>query len=126
MSQVEQAEPTGCKDAVSYCGLRDRKYPDARAMGYPFDRQPRAGVENLAQFLTGNMAVTEITVRFSDTVVPKSRSGGIGNSLTFIYLEDAIEKLKSPLSISNGVDQHCFREARVIVRVHGLDGIRYH
>ena len=83
MSQVEQAEPTGCKDAASYCGLRDRKYPDARAMGYPFDRQPRAGVENLAQFLTGNMAITEITVRFSDTIVPKSRSGGIGNSLTF-------------------------------------------
>lgn len=80
---MQQDEPTGCKDAASFCGLRDKKYPDARSMGYPFDRQPRAGVENLAQFLTGNMAVTEITVRFSDTVVPRSRTGSIGNTLTF-------------------------------------------
>lgn len=68
---------------MSYCGLRDKKYPDTRAMGYPFDRQPRAGIENLAQFLTGNMAVTEVTVRFSDTVVPRSRSGSTGNNLAF-------------------------------------------
>lgn len=53
-------------------------------MGYPFDRQPRAGVETLAQFLTRNMAVTEITVRFTDTVVPRSRSGSMGNTLTFM------------------------------------------
>ncbi|XP_017796963.1 PREDICTED: LOW QUALITY PROTEIN: phenoloxidase 2-like [Habropoda laboriosa] len=80
---VEQEDATGCNDAASFCGLRDRKYPDARSMGYPFDRQPRAGVENLAQFLTGNMAVTEITVRFSDKVVPRSRTGSMGNTLNF-------------------------------------------
>lgn len=80
---VDQDEPAGCKDAQSFCGLRDRKYPDARSMGYPFDRRPRAGVETLAQFLTGNMAVTQITVRHSDTVVPRVRSGSIGNTLTF-------------------------------------------
>ncbi|XP_017884414.2 phenoloxidase 1-like [Ceratina calcarata] len=78
---VEQDESPSCRDAVSYCGLRDRKYPDARPMGYPFDRQPRAGVENLPQFLTGNMAVAGVTVRFSDTVVPRSGSGSVGNSL---------------------------------------------
>ncbi|XP_016922311.1 phenoloxidase 1 [Apis cerana] len=82
--RVVQDEPIGCKDAASYCGLRDRKYPDARAMGYPFDRQPRAGVETLAQFLTGNMAVTEVTVRFTDTIVPRSRSGSMSNTLTFM------------------------------------------
>ncbi|RLU15745.1 hypothetical protein DMN91_011501 [Ooceraea biroi] len=64
--EVQQEEPTRCRDAVSYCGLRDRKYPDARPMGYPFDRRPRAGVDTLAQFLTSNMAVTDITVRHTD------------------------------------------------------------
>ncbi|XP_043489078.1 phenoloxidase 1-like [Polistes fuscatus] len=80
---VEQEESTGCKDATSFCGLRDRKYPDARSMGYPFDRKPRAGVDNLAQFLTGNMAVTTVTIRFTDAVVPRNRSGSFSNTLTF-------------------------------------------
>ncbi|XP_076677764.1 phenoloxidase 1-like [Andrena cerasifolii] len=81
---VQQDEPSTCKDASSYCGLRDRKYPDARPMGYPFDRLPRSGVETLAQFLTENMAVTDIIVRFTDNVVSKSRSGSMGNTLTFV------------------------------------------
>lgn len=80
---MEQDEPTGCKNAASYCGLRDRKYPDARSMGYPFDRRPRRGVESLRQFLTANMAVTEISVRFNDAVVPRPRLGSIDNGLTF-------------------------------------------
>ncbi|XP_017755476.1 PREDICTED: phenoloxidase 2-like [Eufriesea mexicana] len=80
---VDQDEPTTCRDAVSFCGLRDRKYPDTRPMGYPFDRQPRSGVENLVQFLTRNMAITEISVKFSDTVVPRTRSGSMGNTLMF-------------------------------------------
>lgn len=82
-AQVEQDEPTGCKDAVSFCGLRDRKYPDARPMGYPFDRRPRPGVEILSQFLTGNMAVAQITIRHTDTVLPRVRSGSMSNALTF-------------------------------------------
>ncbi|XP_015123559.1 phenoloxidase 1 [Diachasma alloeum] len=80
---VEQAQPVGCSDAGSYCGIRDRKYPDARAMGYPFDRRPRAGVESLQQFLTPNMAVIEISVRFTDSVLPRTRSGSVENALTF-------------------------------------------
>ncbi|XP_018368113.1 PREDICTED: phenoloxidase 2 [Trachymyrmex cornetzi] len=80
---VEQDEPTGCKDAASFCGLRDRKYPDARPMGFPFDRRARAGVETLAQFLTGNMAVAQISIRHTDTVLPQMRSGSMGNTLTF-------------------------------------------
>ncbi|KAG8035032.1 hypothetical protein G9C98_005455 [Cotesia typhae] len=81
--EVPQDEPRGCKNAASYCGLRDRKYPDARSMGYPFDRRPRNGVESLRQFLTANMALTEISVRFNDAVVPRTRSGSIDNGLTF-------------------------------------------
>lgn len=30
-----------CKDAASYCGIRDQKYPDRRPMGFPFDRSAR-------------------------------------------------------------------------------------
>ncbi|KAK0078419.1 hypothetical protein PV325_002520 [Microctonus aethiopoides] len=80
---VAQDDLTGCKSAASYCGLRDRKYPDARAMGYPFDRRPRTGADSLRQFLTANMAVTEINVKFNDAVVRRLRSGSIDNGLTF-------------------------------------------
>ncbi|KAK2587196.1 hypothetical protein KPH14_002940 [Odynerus spinipes] len=83
VDEVKQDESSGCKDAASFCGLRDRKYPDARSMGYPFDRRPRAGVDTLAQFLTGNMAVTTISINFNDSVVARPRSGSIGNTLTF-------------------------------------------
>ncbi|XP_076636736.1 phenoloxidase subunit A3 isoform X2 [Colletes latitarsis] len=77
---VEQDEPSStCRDAVSYCGLKDRKYPDARPMGFPFDRRPRDKVETLAEFLTGNMAITELSIKFTDTVLPRSKRGSIGN-----------------------------------------------
>ena len=78
-----QNEIGGCNDAASFCGLRDRKYPDARPMGYPFDRRPSDGVNTLAQFLSGNMAVTEVNIRFTDQVMPRARSGSMGNSLSF-------------------------------------------
>ncbi|XP_053962924.1 phenoloxidase 2-like isoform X1 [Anastrepha ludens] len=57
---------SSCKDAPSYCGLRDSLYPDRRAMGYPFDRLARSGVENLAQFLTSNMKVVDVEVRHEE------------------------------------------------------------
>lgn len=81
--EVVQNEVGSCNDAASFCGIRDSKYPDARPMGYPFDRRPGDGVNTLAQFLTGNMAVTQINIRFSDQVVPRTRSGSMGNSLSF-------------------------------------------
>ncbi|CAL8134690.1 unnamed protein product [Orchesella dallaii] len=30
----------GCNSALSFCGILNEKYPDARPMGYPFDRNP--------------------------------------------------------------------------------------
>lgn len=27
-----------CSESAVFCGLRDRRYPDARPMGFPFDR----------------------------------------------------------------------------------------
>jgi hypothetical protein len=29
-----------CRDAMSFCGILDEKFPDRRPMGYPFDRVP--------------------------------------------------------------------------------------
>ncbi|GIY77429.1 hemocyanin A chain [Caerostris darwini] len=53
-----------CNDALSYCGVMDEKYPDKKAMGYPFDRTIEA--TTAAEFLTPNMLVSNITVRFQD------------------------------------------------------------
>ncbi|TMW42656.1 hypothetical protein DOY81_012266, partial [Sarcophaga bullata] len=61
--RVDQELVGSCSDAASYCGVRDRKYPDKRAMGFPFDRLPRDGADVLAKFLTPNMAVLPVAIR---------------------------------------------------------------
>uniref|UniRef100_A0A1I8Q7Q8 tyrosinase n=1 Tax=Stomoxys calcitrans TaxID=35570 RepID=A0A1I8Q7Q8_STOCA len=61
--RIDQDLVGSCSDAASYCGVRDRMYPDRRAMGYPFDRLPREGAERLANFLTPNMSIVDVTVR---------------------------------------------------------------
>jgi tyrosinase len=61
-----------CTEAASYCGIRDRQYPDRKAMGFPFDRTARQGVEDLKSFLTPNMRVQEISIVFNDRVVPRN------------------------------------------------------
>ncbi|XP_043289152.1 uncharacterized protein [Venturia canescens] len=95
---VNQAAPVGCSDAVSFCGLRDRKYPDARPMGYPFDRNPRNGVESLPQFLTPNMAVAEIKVRFTDTIKQRPRSSNVLTPIRVRSRKYHIFKLSKRLS----------------------------
>ncbi|KAF2899092.1 hypothetical protein ILUMI_07081 [Ignelater luminosus] len=70
--RVDQSIEGQCSDASVYCGIRDRKYPDRRSMGYPFDRVPRDGVDTLEKFLTPNMRVQDVTIRhFNRTVRPK-------------------------------------------------------
>uniref|UniRef100_A0A6P7FUF2 Phenoloxidase 1-like n=1 Tax=Diabrotica virgifera virgifera TaxID=50390 RepID=A0A6P7FUF2_DIAVI len=56
-------------DAGSFCGIKDKLYPDRRSMGYPFDRQPRAGVDTLQQFLTPNMRVRNVIIQFNNRVL---------------------------------------------------------
>ncbi|XP_071448697.1 phenoloxidase 2-like [Hetaerina americana] len=56
---------TKCPDAASFCGLRDKKYPDKRSMGYPFDRNPRNGVDTIYHFLTPNMLLMDVNIFFS-------------------------------------------------------------
>lgn len=64
--KIEQNTEGVCNDADSYCGIKDKLYPDRRSMGYPFDREPREGVDTLQQFLTPNMRVQDCTIRFEN------------------------------------------------------------
>ncbi|XP_054709529.1 hemocyanin D chain-like [Uloborus diversus] len=60
--KVDGGATVVCSDAVSYCGAKDQKYPDKRAMGYPFDRHIKA--RTATQFKTPNMSFTEIRVQY--------------------------------------------------------------
>ncbi|XP_050307530.1 phenoloxidase 1-like [Anthonomus grandis grandis] len=71
--RINQDSSGACNDADSYCGIKDKLYPDKRSMGYPFDRMPRNGVDTLQQFLTPNMRVQDVTIQFQDrTFKPRS------------------------------------------------------
>ncbi|KAG8238622.1 hypothetical protein J437_LFUL018540 [Ladona fulva] len=63
-----------CAESSSFCGIRDKKYPDKRSMGFPFDRVARTGVDTLQQFLTPNMAVIDVNIKFSSKVEPPKKS----------------------------------------------------
>nr|AAL37426.1 prophenol oxidase [Aedes aegypti] len=70
----EYNENTPCDDSHSFCGLRDRMYPDARNMGFPFDRVTPSNVSSLKEFVKPykNMATTPIQIRFTNTVIARS------------------------------------------------------
>ncbi|KAF7284741.1 hypothetical protein GWI33_021611 [Rhynchophorus ferrugineus] len=69
---IQQDTSGTCNDAYSYCGVKDKLYPDRRSMGYPFDRMPRDGVDTLQQFLTSNMRVQDVAIQFENrTFRPK-------------------------------------------------------
>ncbi|CRK98947.1 CLUMA_CG012103, isoform A [Clunio marinus] len=70
--QVNQDLVGQCTDAAPYCGIRDRQYPDRKAMGYPFDRVARSGVNNLNNFLTPNMGTREISIVFNNRVTQRT------------------------------------------------------
>lgn len=62
-----------CNDSSSFCGIRDKLYPDKRPMGYPFDRNDSA-ITSLRQFVAQgtNMATQQIQIRFSNVLINKS------------------------------------------------------
>lgn len=64
--RVDQDLRGRCSDAASYCGVQDRRYPDSKPMGYPFDRVGRPGVSALANFLTPNMRVQDVSIVLND------------------------------------------------------------
>ncbi|CAL4063450.1 unnamed protein product, partial [Meganyctiphanes norvegica] len=48
LDKVEgSAGEKACSNAASYCGILNAKFPDARPMGYPFDRKPNTKVNEL-------------------------------------------------------------------------------
>lgn len=66
-----EASKKVCRDAASYCGVLDDKYPDKKPMGYPFDRPPDKDIRTLSQFLTPNMATAEIRIQFEDRIIKR-------------------------------------------------------
>jgi tyrosinase len=67
--QVDQDLSGRCNDAASFCGVRDRLYPDKRAMGFPFDRSARVGADNLQAFVTPNMVVQDCVIVHKDEII---------------------------------------------------------
>jgi len=61
------ANQSVCDNAFSFCGVRNSRYPDRKAMGFPFDRPPRSGVDTLQQFLTPNMMVQNVSIVHQNT-----------------------------------------------------------
>ncbi|XP_055308600.1 phenoloxidase 3-like [Sitodiplosis mosellana] len=69
LDKVDQGPSNGiCSDSYVLCGLQNRKYPDKRPMGFPFDRPADDGVTIFDDFLTGmgNMISKSITIRHLD------------------------------------------------------------
>ena len=71
--RVNQDLAGTCNDAASYCGVRDRLYPDRKAMGYPFDRLPRSGADTMNQFLTPNMRTQDVSIVFNNRVTTRNQ-----------------------------------------------------
>uniref|UniRef100_A0A1E1WIY6 tyrosinase n=2 Tax=Pectinophora gossypiella TaxID=13191 RepID=A0A1E1WIY6_PECGO len=62
-----------CKEASSFCGLKDQKYPDRRAMGFPFDRTSSTAA-NIADFILPNMALQDVTIRLRNATEKNPRN----------------------------------------------------
>lgn len=69
---VEQDLTGTCKNALAYCGIRDRLYPDKRNMGFPFDRKATKNDEKLSEFLLPNMNAIDCKIIFKDEVIERA------------------------------------------------------
>lgn len=73
LDRVDQPDTKNpCNDAASFCGLKDQKYPDKRAMGFPFDRPYK--VDALTDFknLGTNMALGECDIKFTNALINRT------------------------------------------------------
>nr|XP_014102748.1 phenoloxidase 2 [Bactrocera oleae] len=66
--------PDVCGDAASFCGLKDKLYPDKRAMGYPFDRRLPADTLTALTENFSNMKKTPIKIIFRNEVFDRKRN----------------------------------------------------
>nr|AGE48302.1 prophenoloxidase [Callinectes sapidus] len=74
--KVAQTEGThSCSAAASFCGILDALYPDARPMGFPFDRCPMPTLLNRHVEKTSdltrlsNIAMQDITITFTNAQI---------------------------------------------------------
>lgn len=75
--RVEQSLTGSCTNAVAYCGIRDRLYPDKRNMGFPFDRKATKNDGSLQEFVLPNMKVVDCKIIFKDITVQKASQGNV-------------------------------------------------
>ncbi|KAL7737730.1 hypothetical protein ACLKA6_006121 [Drosophila palustris] len=69
VQQLTNTPNDACSTAYSFCGLKDKLYPDRRTMGFPFDRRlPNDNLNSLVGAFT-NMAKTDLTIKFNDKTV---------------------------------------------------------
>nr|Q25519.3 RecName: Full=Phenoloxidase subunit 2; AltName: Full=proPO-p2 [Manduca sexta]AAC37243.1 prophenoloxidase [Manduca sexta]CAL25133.1 prophenoloxidase [Manduca sexta]prf//2119377A phenol oxidase [Manduca sexta] len=76
LDKIEQPDgrELSCVEASMFCGLKDKKYPDARPMGYPFDR-PSNSATNIEDFSAmSNMGLQDIVIKLSDVTEPNPRN----------------------------------------------------
>lgn len=66
--QVRDNEPSKLK----------QKYPDARPMGFPFDRPAHEHVQYLNDFLLDNMVAQEVVIKFLNKTVTSVDQGTDG------------------------------------------------
>nr|CCC55878.1 myriapod hemocyanin subunit typ 1a [Hanseniella audax] len=59
----EIGENCNCGSALSYCGIVSGKYPNSKAMGYPFDRHISA--HSVEDWVTPNINYADITIKFT-------------------------------------------------------------
>lgn len=64
-----------CHHAASLCGLHNQKYPDARPMGFPFDRPADDHIVYLNDFLLANMTTLDVVVKFLNKTVTSAEQG---------------------------------------------------
>ncbi|XP_058983168.1 phenoloxidase 2 [Musca domestica] len=64
-----------CNDSSSFCGLKDKLYPDKRSMGYPFDRRFTRETPSLQKLTEtfSNMKMKDIIIKYNDVVVDKKK-----------------------------------------------------
>nr|WGN96286.1 setae polypeptide [Ochrogaster lunifer] len=73
VEQPKSASGLSCVEAFSFCGLKDRLYPDKRSMGFPFDR-PSSTATTLETFILPNMGLQDITIRLQNVTETNPRN----------------------------------------------------
>ncbi|XP_055374476.1 phenoloxidase 2-like [Condylostylus longicornis] len=69
--KIEQDLVGQCTTATVFCGLRDRKYPDKRPMGFPFDRPANENVETFDDFLLSNMKMEDVKIFHKNVITSR-------------------------------------------------------